>query len=102
MRIRWRTSVLFSFFSGVLLTPSVIIPTPLFNNFGHNAGSHRMSAFAYGKTHSLLHRYRRYQLNRYIRVVAGHYHLHAFLEYYVAGNIRRPKIKLRAVSLEKW
>src|SRR2546425_6245240 len=50
---------------------------------------------------SLLHRDRRDQLDRHLRVVPRHHHLHPRRQLHRPPHVRRPKIKLRPIPLEK-
>src|SRR5690606_3830601 len=67
----------------------------------HHAGADRSSALADRKPQPFLHRDRRNQLHRHLDVVAGHHHLRALRQLDRARHVRRPKIKLRLVTLEE-
>src|SRR5947209_4740179 len=71
------------------------------NNIGHGSRANRSSAFPDRESQSFLQRHRRDQLNRQVHVVARHDHLHPFGQICRPGHIRRPKIKLRPVSLKE-
>src|SRR5512139_3380106 len=73
----------------------------LFDDVGHHAGAHRPAPLADGKTQLLLQRDRRDQINRHLHVVPRHHHLHPSRQRRVPRHVRRPKIKLRPVSVEK-
>src|SRR5215813_8584229 len=77
-----------------------IIPL-LLDHFRDRAGSHRPPAFAYRKSQPLLHRDRRDQLHRQVRVVSGHHHLHSLRQRRHSSHVRRPKVKLRPIPTEK-
>src|SRR5512144_2267462 len=49
----------------------------------------------------LFHRDRRDQLDRHLRVVPRHHHLHPRRQLHIPRHLRRPEVKLRPVPLEK-
>src|SRR5207245_1865327 len=73
----------------------------LFQDLGHHAGAHRAAALADREPQLLLHRDRRDQLDRHLRVVPRHHHLHPGGQLHRPRHIRRPKVKLRPIPLEK-
>src|SRR6185295_5739588 len=77
------------------------LPTFLLNNFRHRARAHRSSAFSYREPQSLLHRDRRDQLDRQLRVVSRHHHLYPFVQRRHSRHVRCPKVKLRPIPAEK-
>src|SRR6185312_9440701 len=76
--------------------------TSLLNNFRDGSRADRVSAFADGKAQTLLHRYRRDQLNLQAHIVSRHHHLRARWKFRYARHVRRSQIELRTVSLEEW
>src|SRR6185503_7754027 len=73
----------------------------LLNNLGDRACAHRMSAFADGKAQTLLHGYRRDQLNHQLHVVPRHHHFRSARQLSHSRHIRRAQVELRTVSLEE-
>src|SRR5262249_12603752 len=73
----------------------------LIQNIAHATRADGFAAFANCETNSLLHGYRRDQLDLDRDVVAGHNHFHAIRQFHRAGHIRRPEIKLRPVIGEE-
>src|SRR5205807_2034440 len=73
----------------------------LLQDLGDHAGAHRAPAFPDREPQLLLHRNRRDQLDRHLRVVPRHHHLHPRRELHRPRHIRRPQIKLRPIPLEK-
>src|SRR5690348_6002851 len=74
---------------------------PLCENLRDHAGAHRPAAFANREPQLLLHRDRRDQLNRHLRVVPRHHHLHPRRQLHRPRHVRRPEVKLWPVALEK-
>src|SRR5690625_414405 len=70
-------------------------------DFGHDAGAHRAPALAHRKPEPLLHLNRRNEGDGHLHVVARHHHLGARRQLHRARHVRRAKVKLRAVALEK-
>src|SRR5437868_10726765 len=68
---------------------------------GGPAGAHRAAAFADREPQLLLHRNRRDQLDRHLRVVPRHHHLHPRRQLHRPRHVRRPQVKLRPIPLEK-
>src|SRR5947209_9216905 len=73
----------------------------LLQDLGEHAGAHRAAALADREPQLLLHRDRRDQLDRHLRVVPRHHHLHPGGQLHRPRHIRRPKVKLRPIPLEK-
>src|SRR5947199_205065 len=71
------------------------------HDIGHGSRANRSSAFPDRESQSFLQRHRRDQLNGQVHVIARHDHLHPFGQICRPGHIRRPKIKLRPVSLKE-
>src|SRR6185369_8313190 len=71
------------------------------DNFRDSAGSHRSPAFPDRESQPLLHRDRRDQLDRQLRVVSRHHHLHSFIQRRHSRHIRRPEVELRSIPAEK-
>src|SRR5881409_1897184 len=77
------------------------IASALLQDLGDHAGADGAAAFADRKPQLLLHRDRRDQLDRHLRVVPRHHHLHAGGELHRPRHVRRPQVKLRPIALEK-
>src|SRR2546428_2063700 len=77
------------------------VPRFLLQDLGDDAGAHRAAALADREAQLLLHRDRRDQLDRHLRVVPRHHHLHPPRQLHRPRHVRRPKIKLRPIPLEK-
>src|SRR5437899_11151740 len=73
----------------------------LLQDLGGHAGADGAAAFADRKPQLLLHRDRRDQLDRHLRVVPRHHHLHPRRQLHRPRHIRRPQVKLRPIPLEK-
>src|SRR5205823_6313391 len=63
--------------------------------------THGAAAFADRKPQLLLHRDRRDQLDRHLRVVPRHHHLHPRRQLHRPRHVGRPQVKLRPIPLEK-
>src|SRR4029077_17619777 len=74
----------------------------LIQNIAHATRADGFAAFANCEPNSLLHGYRRDQLDLDRDVVARHDHLHTIRQFDCAGYIRRPEIKLWPVIGEEW
>src|SRR5437867_11273141 len=77
------------------------IASPLLQDLGGHAGADGAAAFADRKPQLLLHRDRRDQLDRHLRVIPRHHHLHPRRQLHRPRHVRRPQIKLRPIPLEK-
>src|SRR6195256_6728166 len=77
------------------------IASALLQDLGGHAGADGAAAFANRKPQLLLHRDRRDQLDRHLRVVPRHHHLHPRRQLHRPRHVRRPQVKLRPVPLEK-
>src|SRR5437773_742352 len=73
----------------------------LLQDLGDHAGAHGAAALADREAQLLLHRDRRDQLDRHLRVVPRHNHLHPRWQLHRPRHVRRPEIKLRPVPLEE-
>src|SRR5437016_9380718 len=73
----------------------------LLQDLGDDARAHRAAALADREAQLLLHRDRRDQLDRHLRVVPGHHHLHPRRQLHRPRHVRRPEVKLRPVPLEE-
>src|SRR5437879_1689020 len=73
----------------------------LLQDLGDHAGAHGAAALADREAQLLLHRDRRDQLDRHLRVVPRHHHLHPCRQLHRPRHVRRPEIKLRPVPLEE-
>src|SRR6266498_2053099 len=73
----------------------------LFQDLRDHTGPHRSAAFPNGQAQLLLHCNRRDQLDRHLRVVPRHHHLHPRRQLHRPRHVRRPQIKLRPIPLEK-
>src|SRR3989442_7416465 len=73
----------------------------LLQDLGGHAGADGAAAFADRKPQLLLHRDRRDQLDRHLRVVPRHHHLHPRRQLHRPRHVRRPQIKLRPIPLEE-
>src|SRR4030043_552148 len=82
-----------------LISSLSVFSLPYFRN---NTCPYRPSTLSDCKPQLLLHRYRCYELNNLTYVVTRHHHLYPFRQLRYSRHIRRPEIKLRPVSLEKW
>src|SRR5688572_20344225 len=80
------------------LQPSAV---GLLQDFRHDPGAHCAPALADRKPQLLLHRDRRDQLDRHLRVVPRHHHLHPRRQLHRPRHVRRPQVKLRPIPLEK-
>src|SRR5438874_117882 len=86
--------------SCVILFLSLIRRTPTSTLFPYTT-LFRSPAFPDREPQLLLHRNRRDQLDRHLRVVPRHHHLHPRRQLHRPRHIRRPQIKLRPIPLEK-
>src|SRR6266513_1375186 len=77
------------------------IASALLQDLGGHAGDDGAAAFADRKPQLLLHRDRRDQLDRHLRVVPRHHYFHAGGEFHRPRHVRRPQLKLRPTALEK-
>src|SRR5947208_2135050 len=77
------------------------IASALLQDLGGHAGADGAAAFADRKPQLLLHRDRRDQLARHLRVVPRHHHLHPRRQLHRPRHVRRPQIKLRPIPLEE-
>src|SRR5437762_6527479 len=77
------------------------IDSALLQDLGGHAGADGAAAFADRKPQLLLHRDRRDQLDRHLRVVPRHHHLHPRRQLHRPRHIRRPQVKLRPIPIEK-
>src|SRR5437879_330210 len=77
------------------------IAAALLQDLGGHAGADGAAAFANRKPQLLLHRDRRDQLDRHLRVVPRHHHLHPRRQLHRPRHVRRPQVKLRPIPLEK-
>src|SRR5207247_11468563 len=77
------------------------VPRFLLQDLGDDAGAHRAAALADREAQLLLHRDRRDQLDRHLRVVPRHHHLHPPRQLHRPRHVRRPQVELRPVPLEK-
>src|SRR5256712_6407940 len=73
----------------------------LLQDLGGHAGADGAAAFADREPQLLLHRDRRDQLDRHLRVVPRHHHLDAGGELHRPRHVRRPQVKLRPIPLEE-
>src|SRR3954468_24872981 len=71
----------------------------LFDDVRHGTGADRSAALADSEPGALFKRDRGHQLAADRCVVARHDHLDAFRQVQRAGDIGRPKIKLRAIAV---
>src|SRR5207302_9237905 len=77
------------------------IASALLQDLGGHAGADGAAAFADRKPQLLLHRDRRDQLDRHLRVVPRHHHLHPRRQLHRPRHVRRPQVKLRPIPLEE-
>src|SRR5207247_2789245 len=77
------------------------IASALLQDLRDHAGADGAAAFADRKPQLLLHRDRRDQLDRHLRVVPRHHHLDAGGEFHRPRHVRRPQVKLRPIPLEE-
>src|SRR5882724_3156973 len=77
------------------------IASALLQDLGGHAGADGAAAFADRKPQLLLHRDRRDQLDRHLRVVPRHHHLHPRRQLHRPRHVCRPQVKLRPIPLEK-
>src|SRR5256886_7131257 len=77
------------------------IASALLQDLGGHAGADGAAAFADREPQLLLHRNRRDQLDRHLRVVPRHHHLHPRRQLHPPRHVRPPPVKLRPIPLEK-
>src|SRR3989454_397932 len=77
------------------------IASALLQDLGGHAGADGAAAFADRKPQLLLHRDRRDQLDRHLRVAPRHHHLPPRRQLHRPRHVRRPQVKLRPIPLEK-
>src|SRR5437879_6890616 len=77
------------------------VPRFLLQDLGNDPSPHRAAALADREAQLLLHRDRRDQLDRHLRVVPRHHHLHAPRQLHRPRHVRRPQVELRPVPLEE-
>src|SRR5437879_6063642 len=77
------------------------IASALLQDLRGHAGADGAAAFADRKPQLLLHRDRRDQLDRHLRVVPRHHHLHPRRQLHRPRHVRRPQVKLRPIAFEK-
>src|SRR5436853_1456510 len=77
------------------------IASALLQDLGGHAGADGAAAFADRKPQLLLHRDRRDQVDRHLRVVPRHHHLHPRRQLHRPRHVRGPQVELRPVPLEK-
>src|SRR2546428_4441672 len=77
------------------------IASALLQDLRDHAGADGAAAFADRKPQLLLHRDRRDQLDRHLRVAPRHHHLHPRRQLHRPRHVRRPQIKLRPIPLEE-
>src|SRR3989454_5966317 len=73
----------------------------LLQDLGDPAGAQGAAALADREAQLLLHRDRRDQLDRHLRVAPRHHHLPPRRQLHRPGHVRGPEIKLRPVPLEE-
>src|SRR5713101_9984475 len=73
----------------------------LLQDLGDHPSPYRAAALADREAQLLLHRDRRDQLDRHLRVVPRHHHLHPCRQLHRPRHVRRPEVKLRPIPLEK-
>src|SRR5437867_2689533 len=73
----------------------------LLQDLRHHPRAHRAAALADREAQLLLHRDRRDQLDRHLRVVPRHHHLRPPRQLHRPRHVRRPQVELRPVPLEK-
>src|SRR5437899_7662645 len=74
---------------------------PSLEDFGDDPGTHRPPPLPDRKPRPLIHRYGRQQLHHHLRVVPRHHHLRPFPQRHLPLHIRRAKLKLRPIPVEK-
>src|SRR5438876_5905420 len=77
------------------------VPRFLLQDLGDDAGAHRAAALADREAQLLLHRDRRDQLDRHLRVVPRHHHLHPRRQLHPPPHVPRPPVALRPAPPEK-
>src|SRR5947199_1344417 len=70
------------------------VPRFLLQDLGDHAGAHGAAALADREAQLLLHRDRRDQLDRHLRVVPRHHHLHPRPPLHRPRHVRRPATTL--------
>src|SRR2546422_6827792 len=73
----------------------------LLRDLRDDAGTHRPPPLPDRKPQLLLHRHRRDQVDRHRHVVPRHHHLPPRRQRHHPRHVRRPKIELRPVPVEK-
>src|SRR5437868_909224 len=82
--------------------PNWICPNlRLIQNLADGTGADSSAAFANGEAQSFIHGDGGDQLDNQLYVVAGHHHFGAFRHFRDTGNIRRPEVELRTITLEE-
>src|SRR5258708_352736 len=74
---------------------------PLLRDLRHHAGAHRPPTLPDREPQLLLHPDRLDQLDRHRHVVPRHHHLHPARQRAHPRHVRRPKVKLRPIPVEK-
>src|SRR5437588_2560336 len=77
------------------------VPHGSADDLGDDAGAHRAPPFPDRAPPLLLHRHRPDQLHRHRHVVPRHHHPHPARQRAHPRHIRRPKVKLRPIPVEK-
>src|SRR6185312_5345164 len=86
---------------------TIIVPTcrrairALFQNLRDNPGTNGTATFSNSEPELFFHSDRRDQLDRHLRVVTGHHHLHTTRQLHVSGYVRGAEVELRPVALEE-
>src|SRR5229473_2771279 len=95
----WSISAWSNAFSRMRILPAM--GSSLLQDLGDDAGADGAAALADREAQLLLHRDRRDQLDRHLRVVPRHHHLHPCRQLHRPRHVRRPEVKLRPIPLEK-
>src|SRR5207253_4092036 len=80
---------------------ALTVTMSLLRDLRDDAGAHRAPPLADREPQLLLHRHRRDQLHRHRHVVPLHHHRHPARQRAHPRHIRRPKVKLRPIPVEK-
>src|SRR2546423_5651012 len=95
----WSISAWSNAFRRIRILPAM--ESSLLQDFRDHAGADRAAAFADREPQLLLHRDRRDQLDRHLRVVPRHHHLHPRRQLHRPRPLPRPHAKLRPITPEK-
>src|SRR5258705_7083083 len=73
----------------------------LLQNLRYDTGTHSTTALTNGEAELLFHRDRGDQLDRHLRVVARHHHLHTTRQLHISRDVGGAEVELRPVAFEE-